>query len=242
MLSRLYEVHTLRRNTAVLLDTYLGSRTGQRVLNGLTQRGDGESIHAVIWFCDLRDSTAMAESMSREQFLEDLNLFFDCVAGAVLEYGGEILRFIGDAVLGIFSVPDASAPGPGSSRGVGQTCYNAIEAAREAERRVAEVNRGRREDGRPDIRYGIGLHIGDVTYGNIGTRERLEFTVIGAAANEAARIEGLCKTLDATVLISDEFAGNFPESLVSMERHRLRGVGAEREIFTLPHLASRTPA
>ena len=242
MLSRLYEVHTLRQDTAVLLDTYLGSRTGQRVLNGLTQRGDGESIHAVIWFCDLRDSTAMAESMSREQFLEDLNLFFDCVAGAVLEYGGEILRFIGDAVLGIFSVPDASAPGPGSSRGVGQTCYNAIEAAREAERRVAEVNRGRREDGRPDIRYGIGPHIGDVTYGNIGTRERLEFTVIGAAANEAARIEGLCKTLDATVLISDEFAGNFPESLVSMGRHRLRGVGAEREIFTLPHLASRTPA
>ncbi|MDP6804762.1 MAG: DUF427 domain-containing protein [Rhodospirillales bacterium] len=242
MLSRLYEVHTLRQNTAVLLDTYLGSRTGQRVLNGLTQRGDGESIHAVIWFCDLRDSTAMAESVPRDLFLDDLNLFFDCVAGAVLEYGGEILRFIGDAVLAIFPLPESNAPVPGSSRGVVQTCYNAIEAAREAERRVTEVNRGRGDDARPEIRYGIGLHIGDVTYGNIGTRERLEFTVIGAAANEAARIEGLCKSLDATVLISDEFASNFPEALVSMGRHQLRGVGAEREIFTLPQVASRTPA
>ena len=105
---------------------------------------------------------------------------------------------------------------------------------REAQRRVAEVNRSRRDHGRPEIRYGIGLHVGDVTYGNIGTADRLEFTVIGAAANEAAGIEGRCKKLDASVLVSDDFAERFPETLVSMGRHRLRGVKGEREIFTLP--------
>ena len=173
----------------------------------------------------------MAEAMPREQFLDDLNVFFDSVAGAVLEHGGEVLQFIGDAVLAIFPLSDAAGE---SSRGIGPTCYQAIEAAREAERRVAEVNRTRREHGRPELRYGLGLHIGDVTYGNIGTPERLEFTVIGAAANGAARIEGLCKTLDAPVLISEEFARHFPESLVSMGRHRLRGIDGEREIFTLP--------
>ena len=232
MLSRLFEVHTLRRNTGVLLDTYLGARTGQRVLQGLIQRGDGESIYVVICFSDLRDSTAMAESMPRQQFLDNLNVFFDSVAGAVLEHGGEVLRFIGDAVLAIFPLSDSAED---STRGIGPSCYQAIEAAREAERRVAAVNRKRREHGRAEIRYGLGLHIGDVTYGNIGTPERLEFTVIGAAANEAARIEGLCKTLDEPVLISEEFARSFPESLVSVGRHQLRGIDGEREIFTLPH-------
>ena len=231
-LSRLYEVHTLRHNTSGLLDTYLGPRTGQRVLNGQTQRGDGERIHAVIWFCDLRDSTPMAESMSREAFLADLNLFLDGMAGAVLEYGGEVLRFIGDAVLAIFSFSNST--GQEAASGIAHTCYTASEAVREAERRLAETNAARAGEGLTVLRYGIGLHIGEVTYGNIGTTERLEFTVIGAAANEAARIEGLCKTLDVPVLLSDEFANNFPEVLSSVGRHSLRGIGGEREIFTLP--------
>jgi len=234
MLSRLYEVHTLRRNTSVLLDTYLGTRIGQQVLNGHTQRGDGESIHAVIWFCDLRGSTALADSMPREQFLEELNLFFDSVAGAVLECGGEVLRFIGDAVLAIFPFAEQGSQGTHGTTGAAQVCYSAAEAVREAERRVAAVNRPRIGSDRVEIRYGIGLHVGDVTYGNIGMPERLEFTVIGAAANEAARIKSLCKTLDTPVLISDEFARHFPEALVSLGRHRLRGVAGEREIFTLP--------
>ena len=174
----------------------------------------------------------MAESMSREAFLADLNLFFDGMAGAVLEYGGEVLRFIGDAVLAIF--PFSNSTGQEAASGIAQTCYTAIEAVREAERRLAETNAARAGEGLTVLRYGIGLHIGEVTYGNIGTTERLEFTVIGAAANEAARIEGLCKTLDVPVLLSDEFANNFPEVLSSVGRHSLRGIGGEREIFTLP--------
>ena len=204
------------------------------MLNGLTQRGDGESIHAVIWFCDLRESTSMADSMPSESFLELLNLFFDSVAGAILEYDGEVLRFIGDAVLAIFPFDDTAPRSAAAAGEAARVCFKAIEAVREAERRVGEVNRARRNAGATEIRYGIGLHVGDVTYGNIGTPERLEFTVIGAAANEAARIESLCKTLDTPVLISDDFARYFPETLVSLGRHRLRGVAGEREIFTLP--------
>ncbi len=130
--------------------------------------------------------------MSREAFLADLNLFFDGMAGAVLEYGGEVLRFIGDAVLAIFPLTEAGVRQ--SAQGIAQTCYTAIEAVREAERRLAETNAARAAHGMEALRYGIGLHIGEVTYGNIGTNERLEFTVIGAAANEAARIEALCDT------------------------------------------------
>ena len=234
MLSRLFEVQALRSNTSVLLDTYLGTRTGRQVLNGLTQRGDGESIHAVIWFCDLRESTSMADSMPSESFLDMLNLFFDSVAGAIIEYDGEVLRFIGDAVLAIFPFDDSASRSASAAGDAARVCFRAVEAVREAERRVAEVNRERGDAEAPEIRYGIGLHVGDVTYGNIGTPERLEFTVIGAAANEAARIESMCKTLNQPVLISDNFARYYPETLVSLGLHRLRGVTGEREISTLP--------
>jgi len=228
MLSRLYEVFTLRDNTSVLLDTYLGARTGQRVLNGLTQRGDGETIHAVIWFCDLRGSSTLADTMPRDEFLNDLNQFFDALAGSVLDHGGEVLRFIGDAVLAIF-------PTEGDTAGtLANTCYTALDAVREAERRMTELNAARAEAGKDALGYGVGLHLGDVTWGNIGTPERLEFTVIGAAANEAARIESLCKELETPVLISETFAAAFPEPLTSKGRHDLRGVDQPMEIFTLP--------
>ena len=232
MLSRLYEVFTLRQNTSVLLDTYLGARTGQRVLNGLTQRGDGETIHAVLWFCDLRGSSTMADNMPRDAFLEDLNEFFDAMAGPILEQGGEVLRFIGDAVLAIFPTDD-----DGRSTGAGavaRTCYTALDAVSEAERRLKVLNQNRADSGKDALGYGIGLHLGEVTYGNIGTPDRLEFTVIGAAANEAARIEGLCKELDTPVLISASFAAAFPEPLTSKGSHDLRGVDQPMEVFTLP--------
>lgn len=234
VLSRLYEVHTLRDNTKVLLDTYLGPRTGERVLNGLTQRGDGEKIKALIWFCDLRDSTALADTLSQEIFLADLNQFFDGVAGAILDYGGEVLRFIGDAVLAIFPIDDTSS---NEQRGnLSKVCYTAIEAVEEAQRRIAQTNEVRKANNQAPLNYGIGLHIGELTYGNIGTKERLEFTVIGAAANEAARIEGLCKELNIPVLLSETFASAFPEQLHSVGSFLLKGVQSEQEIFTLPKL------
>ena len=239
VLSRLLEVHAMHYTARTLLDTYLGKYTGERVLDGLIKRGDGEDIHAVIWFCDLRGSTVLADDMAREDFLGLLNEFFDCMAGAVLDHGGEVLRFIGDAALAIFPIVEEDNASGRDACTRYDACRLALVAARDAMGRIEELNRGRTEGGAAPIGFGIGLHIGDVLYGNIGVPQRLEFTVIGAAANEAARLEGLCKTLELPVLISSQFAQFFPGELASVGRHPLRGVAAPQEIFTLPDLLAR---
>ncbi|MEM7255491.1 MAG: DUF427 domain-containing protein [Pseudomonadota bacterium] len=233
-LARLIEVHAVKRKSVQLLKTYLGRHTGERVLDGHITRGDGEQIHAVIWFCDLRDSTGLASRLSDDAFLNVLNTFYDCVAGAVLDHGGEVLRFIGDAALAIFPIGtggDRRRKGADSATAV---CETARRAATAAQARIAEQNRLRAAGGETPIGYGIALHLGDVTYGNIGTANRLEFTVVGNAANEAARIESLSKTLGEPLLFSESFVaasgdGNFR----SLGRHELRGLNAHQEIFTL---------
>ncbi|MBK8907342.1 MAG: adenylate/guanylate cyclase domain-containing protein [Rhodospirillales bacterium] len=235
--SRLLEVHALRRTTLTILETYLGRLAGARVLQGSIKRGDGEVIHAVIWFSDLRGSTRLADRLPRGDFLGLLNDYFEGMAGAVLDHEGEVLRFIGDAALAIFpigTITDCPERCPHHIR----ACKQAISAARDAALRIATVNRRREEAGSPLIRFGIGLHLGDVLYGNIGTLQRLEFSVIGAAANEAARIEALCKQLHRPVLISETVARVAPDGLTSCGVHALRGVGAPMEIFTLPQTAT----
>jgi adenylate cyclase len=228
VLGRIYEVHTLQHKAVSLLDTYLGSHAGERVLNGLIRRGDGQNIRAVIWFCDLRGSTPLAQAMSREDFLACLNEFFDCVAGPVLDHGGQILRFIGDAALAIFPFEDER-----DDSGLQAACECAITAAQEASSRMKSANARRVKESLPTLGYGIALHVGDVTYGNIGTGNRLEFTVIGEAANLAARIESLCKILGETVLLSAEFATCDPDHVVSLGEHRLKGIETPHEIFAL---------
>ena len=232
MLGRLFEVHAQRRTAVGLLETYLGRHTGRRVLDGLVKHGDGEHIHAVIWFCDFRDSTPLSESMTQDIYLLHLNRFFHCMAGAVIENGGEVLRFIGDAVLAIFPIAESAGETWESAIGSPEACRRAIKAARLAGERIATVNESHPE--LPALKYGIGLHLGDMTYGNIGIPERLEFTVIGSAANEAARIEGMTKELRKTVLVSSAFADNYPGKLVSMGRKSLKGLKDEYELFTLP--------
>jgi adenylate cyclase len=223
-MSRLFELHAQRRIAISLLDTYLGKHSGRRVLDGVIKRGDGESINAVIWYCDLRDSTSLTETMPSEGYLTYLNQFFDCMAGAVLDHEGEVLKFIGDAVLAIFPVTDYSNP---------EACENAVAAARDAQRRIESINRENMDQDIPPIKFGLGIHLGNLTYGNIGTTGRLDFTVIGAAANEVARIEGESKRLGEPVLISAEFAKNFPGELKSLGTHSLRGISVAQEIFTL---------
>ena len=224
-----------------LLYTYLGKRTGERVLSGLVKRGDGERIYAVIWYCDLRDSTSLSESMSLESFLGILNDFFDCTAGPVLDHGGEILRFIGDAALAIFpiggtskSLEEACSPTEGA-------CERALTAARDARSRIDALNERRKNRGEEPLNFGLGLHVGEVMYGNIGLQQRLEFTVIGSAANEAARLEALCKELDQSILISWEFPRCFPDQMSSLGLHRFRGVSMPKEIFCLLEDDSPTP-
>jgi len=230
-LGRLLEVHAQRRVAIGLLETYLGRYTGERVLNGLVKHGDGEHIHAVIWFSDFRDSTALSEQMDRQTYLLHLNRFFHCVAGAVLEQGGEVLRFIGDAMLAIFPIAGAATRDSEGANATHEACTRAVHAARIADDRITTTNTNHPD--LPPLRYGVGLHLGDVTYGNIGVPERLEFTVIGSAANEAARVESMTKELRETVLISSEFAGHYAGKVVSRGRHRLKGLEGEHELFAL---------
>ncbi len=223
-MSRLFEVHAQRRTAITLLNTYLGQHTGKRVLDGVIKRGDGESLNAVIWYCDLRDSTTLTETMDREAYLSYLNQFFDCMAGAVLDHEGEVLKYIGDAVLAIFPVADCSNS---------EACEHAVAAARDAQRRIETINRENIDRDIPAIKFGLAMHLGHLTYGNIGTTGRLDFTVIGAAVNEAARIEGESKKLGESILISAEFAKDFSGELKSLGTHSLRGVSVAQEIFTL---------
>ncbi|HXV31290.1 MAG TPA: adenylate/guanylate cyclase domain-containing protein [Sinorhizobium sp.] len=216
-----------------LLKTYLGERTGERVLAGRTSRGDGEKIHAIIWLCDLRDSTRLSESIPVEDFFRALNEFFDCTAGAVLAHGGEILSYIGDAVLAIFAISGADRP-------LGEACFReeggcaaALAAARDARVRVDALNQRRQSRGEPPLEFALALHVGDVMYGNLGVPQRMQFTVIGAAANEAARLAAMCKDLKRWVLVSAAFWHCFPAQLESLGHQVLRGVDRPQEIFTL---------
>lgn len=219
-LTRVAEIYALSRKAGNILEAYLGRAAGAKVLAGQIRRGDSEELHAVIWFCDLRDSTPLADSMSRTAFLELLNQYFECVLGPVLERGGEVLRFIGDAALAIFPVGEDPV----------DACEKAVAAAREAIARMQALNEARK----PPLGFGIGLHLGTVLYGNIGTPTRIEFTVIGAAANEAARIESLCKSLDTSLVVSEQVVRHLPGTWKPLGRHALRGVGEPVALFTLP--------
>ena len=210
-----------------LLETYLGKISGARVLDGQVRRGDGSEIDAVIWFSDLRDSTPLSASLGERAFLELLNDYYETTAGAVLEHGGEVLRFIGDASLAVFPVADAQTTRRAA-------CSRAIQAARAARERGRAANERRTGAGLLPFSFGVGLHVGRVLYGNIGTPSRLEFSVIGAAANETARIEALCKTTQRDVVLSNEVAAECEEDCQSLGSFELRGVTRPVEVFALP--------
>jgi adenylate cyclase len=225
----LMENFTNRELAQTLLETYLGRKTGKRVLQGQIRRGDGESIDAVIWFSDLRESTPLARRLGEQRFLGLLNDYFEATAGAVLEHGGEVLRFIGDASLAVFPVAaDADAQ---ARRG---TCATAVEAARSARARAAAANERRGAAGEEPFHCGIGLHLGRVLYGNIGTPERLEFSVIGAAANETARIESLCKRTGRDVVLSRAVADALGAQWPVLGHFELAGVDRPMEVLALP--------
>lgn len=209
-----------------ILRAYLGDLSADRVYAGQIQRGDGDVIEAVILFCDLRGSSKLAEHYDLDGFLGVLNEYYDVTAGAVLDGGGEVLRYIGDASLAIFPIdryPDG-----------GEACQAALRAASDAVVRGDQLNVNRIERGESPIEFGIGLHYGTVVYGNIGTASRLEFTVIGKAANEAARIEAQCKELDETILVSDAFVTHLDLPWRSHGYFELRNIGHPIEIFSPP--------
>lgn len=218
------EIHVGRALSRTLLETYLGRSSGKRVLDGQIKRGDGQSIDAVIWFSDLRESTPLSAALGEQRFLELLNDYFLATAGAVLEHGGEVLRFIGDASLAVF---------PTTGEKASEVCARAVDAALAARARALAANHARRAAGQAPFACGIGLHLGRVHYGNIGTPERLEFSVIGVAANKAARIEALCKETGQDVVLSSTMAAALGARCRSLGRFALRGVAEPEEVFGL---------
>lgn len=225
-LATVIETHEQRRMMRTLLETYLGRQAGRRVLNGTILRGDGETIAAALWYCDLRGFTAMSDAMARDDVIALLNDYFECMAAPVHENGGEVLKFIGDALLAIFPIID--------DLDRDRACRVALVAAEAALADLQRLNDRRRQEGRPPLEVGIGLHTGAVMYGNIGAPDRLDFTVIGPAVNLVTRIEALCPTLGRTLLTSSRFASPCGSKLVSLGRHELKGVAAPQEIFGLP--------
>ncbi len=185
-----------------ILETYLGPRAGRRVLRGQIRRGDGEHIEAALWYSDLRSFTAMTETVEEGAMLDLMNRYFEHIYNSVSAYGGEVLRFIGDAMLVVFPTEDG--------RSVARACDDALAAARDAMDRLPSLNAMQRRRGLPPIRFGIGLHEGTVVYGNVGAPDRLDFTVMGPAVNRTSRIESLTKTLDTPVLMSAAFAARLP--------------------------------
>jgi len=212
--------------TQNVLNAYLGPNAGHRVMQGNIRRDSGEQIEAVIWFSDMRDSTRWADNLDPDEFLQLVNSYFECTAGAVISSGGEVLRFIGDAVLAIFPVTE------NGRYDTHLAASTALKAMQDAETRLTALNRARLTNGLKPVDFGLGLHIGTVTFGNIGVAERLEFSVVGPAANEVARLEALSKKLQRRVLVSEDFASLIDANWESLGEHTLRGVDNKVKIFS----------
>jgi adenylate cyclase len=216
-----------QRNVAVtLLNTYVGSQTGDQILHGLIQRGDGETIRAALWYSDLRDFTAINEQLPPREVLAMLNSYFEFVAAAVTARGGEILQFIGDAILVIFRIPDDGDDGKAA-------CVAAVDSAVDALDNLAVVNSRRVRAGQLPIRFGVGLHVGVVTHGNVGSLDRLGFNVVGPAVNRTARIEELTKLVGVPLLMSREVAAHSDRPVESRGAHLMKGVAEPQEVFAL---------
>jgi adenylate cyclase len=221
-LAAVMETLYLRRMAQTLMDTYVGPVAGARVLAGDIRRGAQETIKAAIWFCDLRGFTPLSETLPGPQLIDLLNDYFDAVARAIEAAGGEILKFIGDAVMAIF-VPQEDDEADAARR--------ALAAARAAQTDLAVLNATRSEAGKATIDCGVALHFGDVLYGNVGSENRLDFTVIGPAVNLAARIEGLTRQLDEDVLASAAFATIHGGAFEMLGEFDLKGIAEKRAVY-----------
>jgi adenylate cyclase len=214
------------------LNTFHGELIGERILSGTIKRGAGERLKAALWYSDLRNSTGLADTLSVERFLDLLNVYFDCAAGAVMAQGGQVLDIIGDAILAFFPATEAG--------GEAEACARALDAASDAHMRLAAL----REKGNQPaqaIAFRVGVHFGDVVFGNAGTAERLKFGVIGRAVNEVARTVDAAKALGLPIVVSEETAKRVRRPFTDLGEHDLRGIPAPRRLWA-PEIAGVTPA
>ena len=218
-----FKAAALARMTGTLMETYLGRDAGRRVLSGRIMRGVAERIDAVIWFSDLRGFTRITDS-APEQVIPLLNDYADVIVSAIHTQGGDVLKLIGDGILAIFTAADRA-----------RACAATLAAATSARSEIAALNARRARDGLPVTDVYLGLHVGEVFYGNVGSTERLDFTVVGPAVNETSRIAAMCRSVEQPVLVSETFANvdGMRSRLVSVGRYALRGVAQPQELFTL---------
>jgi adenylate cyclase len=223
------EIRMKNRLARTLLETYVGSHAGELILAGATRRGSGTTVRAAILICDLRDFTRISDSWPRDDVISLLNDYFDAMSEPIARHGGEILKFMGDGLLAIFPLSQPSA------------CADLLNAVTEACQAMAALNERNRESGAEPLNFGIGVHVGDVMYGNIGSRARLDFTVIGPAVNMASRLEALTKQLGRPVLLSRAFAdlvaGDF--DLERVGEYPVRGFSYPIELFAYEGRTSR---
>ncbi|MCK1721947.1 adenylate/guanylate cyclase domain-containing protein [Bradyrhizobium sp. 141] len=221
VLSLVSEIRIKNRLARTLLETYVGSHAAELILAGATRRGTGTTVRAAIMICDLRDFTKISDNWPRDDVIDLLNDYFDAMSEPIARHGGEILKFIGDGLLAIFPLHAPNA------------CANLLHAVTEARRAMAALNERNSATSRAPLNYGIGVHVGDVMYGNIGSSSRLDFTVIGPAVNMASRLEALTKKLGRTVLLSRDFA-ELVEPKFELEhvgKHEVRGFSDPIELF-----------
>ncbi len=215
-----------------MLTTYLGGDAGKRVLNGQIRRGDGETIRAALVMGDMRQSTVYAEKEGRQAYIDTLNEFFDAIAAPFNRNGGEILSFLGDGFLAVYPCGRHKDPSK-------VACEAALSAVFEAQRRVALLNSDRQSRNLSAVRYGIGLHVGNVMFGNVGLRDRLTFSAFGAAVNEVERLQSLTKKYSTEVVASQAFASYTDCEWGKLGEEKLRGV---RQRFTVVYPKVATAA
>jgi adenylate cyclase len=220
-----FTLRTTRQTARTLVTTYLGSDAAERVLAGNIVRGQAEPLRAVVWFSDLAGFTRISETVGPAGMLALLNAYAEVQVDAIEAHGGHVLKFIGDGILAIFP-----------EEGAAPACARALDAAVDCRARMAALSETRRAADMPVVDAHLALHVGDLLYGNVGSPRRLDFTVLGPAVNEAARIEALCGSLDQAVVVSWAFAeaaGDARSRLVSLGRYALKGVSRPQEMFTL---------
>ncbi len=223
-------IATERQLASELLEAYLGRIPGKQVLTGQSARGDGGVIDCVLLMSDLRNSVALSQALEADAYLATLNAYFDCTAQAVLDHGGEVLKYIGDGILAIFPV-DAPARPPEAMGAA------ALSAAREAFARADHGNGRRVGDGLPAIDFGVALHVGRVIFGNVGTEKRLDFTATGAAVGLVSRCEAMTRELGRRLIATGAFTAICPEPAQPLGAHAIRGFAAPVALSWYPETA-----
>lgn len=230
-LTRMIEIFLLRRTAAGLLDNYVGARAGERILAGQIRRGHTETMRAAIWLSDLRGFTKLSDRLSSEAVVQILNAYFDCQVPAILNAGGEVLKFMGDGLLAVFPIAEDSSD-------AADVCRRVVDAASESAANIAKLTHDTGAEVIDGFRFGVALHVGTVLYGNIGGGDRLDFTCIGPAVNLAARMEKIASKHSRTIVASSLFTSFYKRDFEDLGEFDVAGFSAPERVYALREMVA----